>query len=255
MIEVDSRGNPESCFGLSQRQRHIAAGVVEALAAHGARCPGFATNASPRDSAVASPVSDGPKRRVLRPGKPGSRWVNSVSPRIRAGQRGEPSSFHTSAGRSEIRRDRPCAGGAARPSRGWRSRRSTARPRRTHAQPAGGPSRRTVAGFPSRSARVRSDGPLRCRPSGNGGPARGSARSLPCWNISHSRTGMRAARSPRPELAGLLAEIDQDRARLEHADGFAAGSVRVDDRRDLAVRTDLPGIRDRTGRPCGGRRS
>jgi hypothetical protein len=52
VIEVDSRGNPESCFGLSQRQRRIAAGVVEALAAHGARCAGLATYASPRGAAM-----------------------------------------------------------------------------------------------------------------------------------------------------------------------------------------------------------
>src|SRR6266851_5095114 len=43
----------------------------------------------------------------------------------------------------------------------------------------------------------------------------------------------------RPELAGLLAEIDQDRARLEDADRLAARALAVDDRRDLAVRADL----------------
>ena len=54
---------------------------------------------------------------------------------------------------------------------------------------------------------------------------------------------MRAAQIPRPEPAGLLAEIDEDRARLEHADGFAVGSVRVHDRRGLAVPTYLQELR------------
>src|SRR5208282_6592474 len=42
-----------------------------------------------------------------------------------------------------------------------------------------------------------------------------------------------------PELAGLLAEIDQNRAGLEYADRRAARALGVDDRRDLAVRTDF----------------
>src|SRR6185312_4897207 len=37
------------------------------------------------------------------------------------------------------------------------------------------------------------------------------------------------------EAAGLLREIDQDRARLEERQGFAAGTVGIDDRRDLVV--------------------
>src|SRR5437867_1590343 len=42
----------------------------------------------------------------------------------------------------------------------------------------------------------------------------------------------------RPELAGLLAEINQDRAGFEDADRPPARPVAVDDRRDLAVRAD-----------------
>src|ERR1700675_3396125 len=41
-----------------------------------------------------------------------------------------------------------------------------------------------------------------------------------------------------PELAGLLAEIDEDRARFENADRRAAWAVAVDDRRDPVVRAD-----------------
>src|SRR5712672_2294612 len=40
------------------------------------------------------------------------------------------------------------------------------------------------------------------------------------------------------EFSGLLAEIEQDRAGFEHADAIAIGTVRIDDRGDLVVRTD-----------------
>src|SRR5216684_8984367 len=40
------------------------------------------------------------------------------------------------------------------------------------------------------------------------------------------------------ELAGLLAEIEQDRAGFEHADALAVGTVGIDDRGDLVVRAD-----------------
>src|SRR6202034_2258797 len=40
------------------------------------------------------------------------------------------------------------------------------------------------------------------------------------------------------ELAGLLAEIKQDRAGFEDADALAAGAIGIDDRRDLVVRAD-----------------
>ena len=46
VIEVDPYGNPASCFGLGQRQRLIAANVMQALVAHETRCPGLITNAS-----------------------------------------------------------------------------------------------------------------------------------------------------------------------------------------------------------------
>ena len=54
VIEVDPGGNPESCFGLTQRQRVIAAEVIKALTAHETRCPGFGTNASRQESAVSA---------------------------------------------------------------------------------------------------------------------------------------------------------------------------------------------------------
>src|SRR5215831_8145119 len=41
-----------------------------------------------------------------------------------------------------------------------------------------------------------------------------------------------------PELTRLLAEIDQDRAGFEYADPGAAGTLGIDDRRDLAVGAD-----------------
>src|SRR4051794_6481270 len=40
------------------------------------------------------------------------------------------------------------------------------------------------------------------------------------------------------ELAGLLAEIQQDGARLEHADALPAGAIGIDDRGNLVVRAD-----------------
>ena len=43
----------------------------------------------------------------------------------------------------------------------------------------------------------------------------------------------------REELAGLLAQIQQNRARFEHTDGPAIRAVGVDDGGDLVVRTDL----------------
>src|SRR5512139_285323 len=42
----------------------------------------------------------------------------------------------------------------------------------------------------------------------------------------------------RQELAGLLGEIDQDRARFEQADRLAAGTVGIDDRRNAVVGAD-----------------
>src|SRR5258706_5987115 len=42
----------------------------------------------------------------------------------------------------------------------------------------------------------------------------------------------------RPELAVLLAELDQDRTRLEDADRLSLRTVGIDDRRDLLVRAD-----------------
>src|SRR4029453_9012064 len=41
------------------------------------------------------------------------------------------------------------------------------------------------------------------------------------------------------ELAGLLAEIEQDRARFEDADRLSARGAGIDERGDLLVRTDL----------------
>jgi len=52
VIEVDPRGDSASCFGLGQRQRRIAANLMNALAAHAARCPTFVTSASQRGSTV-----------------------------------------------------------------------------------------------------------------------------------------------------------------------------------------------------------
>src|ERR1700730_2856078 len=48
---------------------------------------------------------------------------------------------------------------------------------------------------------------------------------------------------PRPELARLFPEIDEDCTRLEDADGLPVRSVRVDDRRDLSIRTDFQEFR------------
>ena len=45
------------------------------------------------------------------------------------------------------------------------------------------------------------------------------------------------------ELAGLLAEIEQDRAGLEYADALAIGAVGIDDRRNLVVGADREEIR------------
>ena len=45
-----------------------------------------------------------------------------------------------------------------------------------------------------------------------------------------------------PELAGLLREIDQDRAGFHERDRLAAGTVRIDDGRNLVVRADLEEI-------------
>src|SRR5205085_3815115 len=45
------------------------------------------------------------------------------------------------------------------------------------------------------------------------------------------------------EFAGLLAEIDQDRAGFENADRLAAWTIAVEDCRDLAVRADLDEFR------------
>ena len=42
----------------------------------------------------------------------------------------------------------------------------------------------------------------------------------------------------RQEFSGLLAEIEQDGAGLEHADRRAVGAVGIDDGRDLVVRAD-----------------
>src|SRR5664279_642927 len=43
----------------------------------------------------------------------------------------------------------------------------------------------------------------------------------------------------RKELAGLLAQVDENRARFENADWFSAGPFRIDNRRNLAARADL----------------
>ena len=42
----------------------------------------------------------------------------------------------------------------------------------------------------------------------------------------------------RHQLAGLVGEIEQDRAGLEQAERLAARAVGIDDRRDLAVRVE-----------------
>ena len=70
------------------------------------------------------------------------------------------------------------------------------------------------------------------------------------------------------ELAGLLGEIDQDGGGIEHPRLLAAGPVRIDDRRHLAVRVDraeggrvllaLAGVdrdRPRRARPASSRKS
>src|SRR5204862_3141886 len=54
--------------------------------------------------------------------------------------------------------------------------------------------------------------------------------------FQHRDTRLQIAR---PELAGLFAKVDEDRAGLEDADRPAIGTVGVDDRRDLAVRAYL----------------
>ncbi len=54
----------------------------------------------------------------------------------------------------------------------------------------------------------------------------------------------RPRKSARQEAAGLLAEVDQDRAGLERRERFAAvGGRVVDDRRNAVVRTDLKEFR------------
>ena len=55
----------------------------------------------------------------------------------------------------------------------------------------------------------------------------------------HPLDGLVAARRiGRHQLAGLVGEIEQDRAGFEQAERLAAGSVRIDDRGDLAVRVE-----------------
>jgi len=63
--------------------------------------------------------------------------------------------------------------------------------------------------------------------------------------LEHQPLENRNARfqAPRPELACLLAQIDQDRTGLEDAYGLSVGSVQIDDRRDLGVRTDFQEFR------------
>ena len=49
---------------------------------------------------------------------------------------------------------------------------------------------------------------------------------------------MRACEILRQELAGLLAEVEEDRARLEHAHRRAVRPVRIDDGGNLAIGAD-----------------
>src|SRR5213076_1706677 len=46
-----------------------------------------------------------------------------------------------------------------------------------------------------------------------------------------------------PERAGFFPEIDENCTRFERADGRAVRAVRVDDRRDFAIRTDFQEFR------------
>src|SRR6202022_318642 len=47
----------------------------------------------------------------------------------------------------------------------------------------------------------------------------------------------------REQLSGLLGEILQDRTRLEQAERLSTGSIRIEDRRDLAVRVQRQELR------------
>jgi len=60
-------------------------------------------------------------------------------------------------------------------------------------------------------------------------------------NLEHQplKHGHARHRVARPEQPALLAQVDQDRARLEYADRPARRALGVDDRRDLVVRADL----------------
>ena len=65
----------------------------------------------------------------------------------------------------------------------------------------------------------------------------------PIWNMSHSITRQPAAFVRRNQLAGLVGEIEQDRAGLEERDRLPIGPIGIDDRRDLVVRADLEEFR------------
>ena len=60
----------------------------------------------------------------------------------------------------------------------------------------------------------------------------------PIWKITHWIVSQRCAGSAGEQLAGLLGEIEQDRAGFEQAERLAAGAVGIEDRRDLAVRIE-----------------
>src|SRR5262245_23510617 len=65
---------------------------------------------------------------------------------------------------------------------------------------------------------------------------RAEAAHLPHQPLQHRHL---SAQIRRPKLTGLLAEINQDRARFEDADRRAPRALGVNDRRDLAIWTDF----------------
>ena len=140
------------------------------------------------------------------------------APRSRAPRRAAPSGPGTSAAHAGSRPGRPGAAGGARPSRGSRSRRSTTAP----AKYSWSARRRSITAYRRRvSAMKRSR-----RVAAIGGVVerdevmhlagyRPEAAHLEHQPLEHRHARDRVAR---PEQAGLLAQVDQDRARLEHAD-------------------------------------
>ena len=103
---------------------------------------------------------------------------------------------------------------------------ATARRRRTRARPGARPSRRTAGASRPCSAPGRSAGRPRLSSAMKWCTCPGIGPKPPIWNISHSSARDAPHRVGGHERAGLLGQVDQDRARLEDADRLAARARR-----------------------------